>query len=115
MGIQLIMADVKVATEAMCPSTCNDHSGTTKTVQTLRLSPFILREGQLSLVHGVNDDAQDALCSQTLEPSHVPIYQSIMILASQVCTPIFSASALFLRSASAFVQERGTPETQLTL
>ena len=58
------MANVKIATEAMRPSTRNDHPGTTKTVETLRLSPLILREGQLSLVHGVNDDAQNALCSQ---------------------------------------------------
>ena len=106
MRLQLVMAHIEIAAEAMCPSAGDHHARTAKPVETCRPPALVLWEGQLRLVHGIDDDAEHATCSQARKPSHVPIDQSIMILARQVFTPLLSTVALRLRSATAFVQER---------
>ena len=100
------MAHIEIAAESMCPSASDHHTRTAKPVETFRPPPLVLWEGQLRLVHVIDDDAERATCSQAQKASHVPIGQSIMILARQVFTPLLSTVALRLRSATAFVRER---------
>ena len=57
-GLQLIMTHVEVTTKYMCPSTCHNHKRAAKPVQRLRLSPLVLRESKVGLVHAVDDYAQ---------------------------------------------------------
>ena len=79
MRLQLVMAHIEIAAEAMCPSAGDHHARTAKPVKTFRPPPMVLWEGQLRLVHGIDDDAEHATfaSAKTIACANRSVYHDI--------------------------------------